>query len=71
MPAALTTQPRHKDPVASALRREVFHAYPRPAGDRYIADEIVKHAARSEAAAPRGSLGAELLREHREAGGAV
>src|SRR5258707_14543680 len=62
---------RTEDPVASQLRHEVFHAYPRPAGDRSIADAIVKHAARSEAAAPRGSLGAELLREHHEAGGAV
>ena len=62
---------RTEDPVASQLRQEVFNAYPRPAGDRSIADAIVKHAARSEAAAPRGSLAAELLREHREAGGAV
>ena len=60
---------RTEDPVASQLRQEVFNAYPRPAGDRSIADAIVKHAARSEAAAPRGSLAAELLREHREAGG--
>ena len=62
---------RTEDPVASQLRQEVFNAYPRPAGDRSIADAIVKHGARSEAAAPRGSLAAELLREHREAGGAV
>src|SRR6476620_5568484 len=62
---------RTDDPVASRLRQEVFDAYPRPAGDRSIADAIIKHAARSEAAAPRGSLAAELLREHREAGGAV
>ena len=61
---------RTDDPVASRLRHEVFDAYPRPAGDRSIADAIVKHAARSEAAAPRGSLAAELLREHRDAGGA-
>ena len=62
---------RTDDPVASRLRQEVFDAYPRPPGDRSIADAIVKHAARSEAAAPRGSLAAELLRQHREAGGAV
>ena len=54
------------DPVASRLRQEVFDAYPRPPGDRSIADAIIKHAARSGAAAPRGSLAAELLREHRE-----
>src|SRR5258705_4376342 len=62
---------RTDDPVARQLRQEVFNAYPRPAGDRSIADAILKHASRSEAAAPPGSLAAELLREHREAGGAV
>src|SRR6476646_6372927 len=62
---------RTDDPVASRLRQEVSDAYPRPAGDRSIADAIIKHAARSEAAAPRGSLATELLREHRESGGAV
>jgi hypothetical protein len=61
---------RTEDPVASHLRQKVFNAYPRPAGDRSIADAIVKHAARSEAAAPRGSLAAELLRERRQAGDA-
>src|SRR6266700_4182480 len=61
---------RAEDPVASQLRQEVFNAYPRPVGDRSIADAIVKHAARSDAAAPRGSLAAELRREHREGGGA-
>jgi len=59
------------DPVASQLRQEVFNAYQRPAGDGSIADAIIKHAARSEAAAPRGSLSADLLRHHREAGGTV
>jgi HD domain len=58
---------RTEDPLASQLRQEVFNAYPRPAGDRSIVDAIVKHAARSDAAAPRGSLSFELLREHREA----
>jgi len=55
------------DGVADRLRQKVLDAYPRAAGDRSIADAIVAHAARSEAAAPRGSLGFELLRQHREA----
>ncbi len=62
---------RTEGSVANQLRQEVFNAYPRPAGDRSITDAIVKHAVRSEAAAPRGSLAAELLREHRKADGAV
>jgi len=49
------------------LRQEVLSVYPRPAGDRSIADAIVAHATRSEAAAPPGSLAFELLRQHREA----
>jgi HD domain len=53
--------------VADRLRQEVLNAYPRPAGDRSIADAIVAHATRSEAAAPPGSLAFELLRRHREA----
>jgi len=53
--------------VADRLRQEVLNAYPRPAGDRSIADAIVAHASRSDAAAPPGSLGFELLRQHREA----
>ena len=58
---------RITDGVADRLRQEVFDAYPRPAGDRSIADAIVAHATRSEAAAPPGSLAFELLRQHREA----
>ena len=58
---------RIKDGVPDAPRREVLNAYPRPAGDRSVADAIVAHAARSEAAAPPGSLAFELLRQHREA----
>jgi len=58
---------RTEDPIESQLRQEVFHAYPRPARDRSIVDAIVTHVARSDAAAPRGSLSFELLREHREA----
>jgi hypothetical protein len=61
---------RVTDALADRLRQEVFIAYPRPAGDRSIADAIVAHASRSEAAAPPGSLAFELLRQHREAEGA-
>ncbi len=55
------------DGVADRLRQEVLEVFPRPAGDRSIADAIVAHATRSDAAAPRGSLAFELLRQHREA----
>ena len=58
---------RITDGVANRLRQEVMNAYPRPAGDRSIADAIVAHATRSDAAAPPGSLAFELLRQHREA----
>ena len=58
---------RITDGVADRLRQEVLNAYPRPAGDRSVADAIVAHATRSDAAAPPGSLGFELLRQHREA----
>jgi hypothetical protein len=58
---------RITDGVADRLRQEVLTAYPRPAGDRSIADAIVAHATRSDAAAPPGSLAFELLRQHREA----
>src|SRR6266705_3033114 len=58
---------RITDAVADRLRQEVLNAYPRPAEDRSIADAIVAHATRSEAAAPPGSLAFELLRQHREA----
>jgi len=58
---------RITDEVTDRLRQEVLDAYPRPTGDRSIADAIVAHASRSEAAAPPGSLAFELLRQHREA----
>ena len=58
---------RVTDGVSDRLRQEVLKAYPRPAGDRSIAEAIVAHASRSDAAAPPGSLGFELLRQHREA----
>src|SRR5437899_1499349 len=57
---------RITDGVADRLRQKVLNAYPRPAGDRSIADAIVAHATRSDAAAPPGSLAFELLRQHRE-----
>ena len=57
---------RITDGIADRLRQEVLSAYPRPAGDRSIADAIVAHATRSDAAAPPGSLAFELLRQHRE-----
>ena len=60
---------RIADAVADRLRQEVFNAYPRPAGDRSIADAIVAHAIRSEACAPPGSLAFELLRQRREIDG--
>jgi HD domain len=60
---------RPVDAVADRLRKEVFNAYPKPAGDRSIADAIVAHAIRSEACAPPGSLAFELLRQRREADG--
>ena len=58
---------RTTEGVADRLRRQVLNAYPRPAGDRSIADAIVAHATRSAAAAPPGSLAFELLRQHQEA----
>jgi HD domain len=54
------------DAVTDRLRLEVFNAYPRLAGDRSIADAIIAHATRSDAAAPPGSLAFELLRQQRE-----
>ena len=56
---------RITDAVGDHSRQEVFNAYPRPPGDRSIADAIVTHATRSDAAAPPGSLAFELLRQHR------
>jgi HD domain len=58
---------RITDVVTDRLRQEVLNAFPRPAGDRSLADAIVAHAKRSDAAAPPGSLAFELLRQHREA----
>jgi hypothetical protein len=47
------------------LIQRVRAAYPHQAGKRYLADAIADHASRSEAAAPPGSLGFELLRQRR------
>src|SRR6476660_568901 len=57
---------RVADGLADRLRQEVLKPYPRPARDRSLADAIVAHATRSDAAAPPGSLAFELLRQHRE-----
>src|SRR5690348_12558927 len=54
------------DAVAEGLRKEVFHAYPKPTHAGYLADAIVEHANLSPAAAPPGSLGAYLLLRRRE-----
>jgi len=44
----------------------IYAVYPRPAGNHYLQDAIVEHAARSEAeAAPPYSIAAELLRQRR------
>ena len=53
------------DGVADRLRREVLNAYPKPADEGYLRDAIVKHATRSDAAAPTGSLAAQLLLQQR------
>ena len=52
--------------VADSLRREVDNAYPKPAGRGYLADAIIEHGSRSEAAAPAGSLAAYLLLQHKQ-----
>jgi HD domain-containing protein len=50
-------------------RHEAIHdAYPRLSMVSTLVDAIVEHAARAEAAAPRYSIGGELLRERRAAG---
>ena len=53
------------DGVADRLRRDVFNAYPKPADEGYLRDAIVKHTSRSDAAAPIGSLAAQLLLQQR------
>jgi hypothetical protein len=51
--------------LPAGLIQRVRMAYPHRAGKRYLADAIADHASRSEAAAPPGSLGFELLRQRR------
>jgi hypothetical protein len=55
--------------IPAGLIQRVRTAYPHRAGRRYLADAIADHAARSEAAAPPGSLGFELLRQRRAEAG--
>lgn len=56
---------RFTDGLDQEQLRRVRAAYPRPADDRSVRDAIADHAARSEAAAPPYSIGAELLRQRR------
>jgi len=56
---------RFADALPAEQREQVFAVYPRPAGDRSVRDAIIKHASRSEAAAPPYSIAAELLRQAR------
>ncbi|MFJ7910726.1 HD domain-containing protein [Kitasatospora sp. NPDC096204] len=58
---------RNADVVAPHAQR-IHAAYPRLAMVRSLVDAIVERAARSAAAAPRYSLGGELLRERRADG---
>lgn len=58
---------RYTDGVDEDQLRQVRTAWPRPAGDPSVRDAIVAHAARSAAAAPPYSIGAELLRLAEEA----
>jgi HD domain len=51
--------------LPAGLIQRVHMACPHRAGKRYLADAIADHASRSEAAAPPGSLGFELLRQRR------
>ncbi|MFC5664262.1 HD domain-containing protein [Kitasatospora misakiensis] len=54
--------------VVARWEPRIHAAYPRLAMVRSLVDAIVERAARSEAAAPRYSLGGELLRERRADG---
>lgn len=53
------------DEAADRRRREVLNAYPKPADEGCIKDAIINHASRSDAAAPAGSLVAQLLLQQR------
>lgn len=54
--------------VVADREKEIHAAYPRLAMVRTLTDAIVERAARSAAAAPRYSIGGELLRERRADG---
>lgn len=54
--------------VVSGWEKRIHAAYPRLGMVRSLVDAIVERAARSAAAAPRYSMGAELLRERRTDG---
>lgn len=57
-----------KAEMAAAWQAEVHAAYPRLNMVRSLVDAIVERAARSDAAAPRYSIGGELLRERQADG---
>ena len=57
--------------LPAGLIQRIHAVYPHRAGKRYLADAIADHAARSQAAAPPGSLGFELLRQRRARSGAI
>jgi hypothetical protein len=61
---------RMADAVANRLRQEVLNAYPKRTEGPYLADAIIAHGMRSEAAAPHGSLAAYLLLQQNQAQGA-
>ncbi len=54
--------------IVSGWEKRIHAAYPRLAMARSLVDAIVERAARSAAAAPRYSIGGELLRERRADG---
>ena len=56
----------HVSYLPAELAQPVRDAYPRPSNDQSIRDAVIMHASRSDAAAPRFSMGAEYLRRHRE-----
>ncbi|MFI1798829.1 HD domain-containing protein [Streptomyces sp. NPDC020379] len=58
----------HNAEIVSPWEKQIHAAYPRLAMVRSLVDAIVERAARSDAAAPLNSLGAELLRERRTEG---
>jgi HD domain len=55
--------------IGAERLQQVYAMYPRPAGAPFLLDAIAEHAARSAAAAPPYSMGAEVLRQRRAAAG--